>query len=431
MQGCQLRRSPWIACALLAVWLVSSAAANPVRLVVEDDLADLAAALVDAYGAPVELVGAAPDLVLALGEPAWDEFDAVAVAPGVTLRATSDAAGALDLQRFATSPAAQRALIAAGFLPASATVRDQEGRTVTVPQPVERVYAAYGVATYLVYALGAGDRLVVGNYLGARDPEGAAAMERIDPRFPERNQSAPQDTTNAEFVASVGADLVFAGGGGDWTRAVEALGIPLVGFAGESPALLREQVRIAGAVLGPHAAARAEAWVAYYDHVLASVERSLAGVESRPRVLFTGTSRTRVASGAMLQSTLIELAGGTSVTAHLGGGWNDVDVERVLTWDPAYVLVAPYGQASVEAIVDDPEWRLLGAVREGRVVRVPKLVAPWDTPVPDSVLAVVWLAETLHGELAELSCGTETSFFYRRFYDYPIGADEVAALCGR
>jgi ABC-type Fe3+-hydroxamate transport system substrate-binding protein len=61
-------------------------------------------------------------------------------------------------------------------------------------------------------------------------------------------------------------------------------------------------MRILGAALGPDAAARAEAWIAYYDDVLAKVERATAGAAERPRVLFTGTERTRVASGAMYQS---------------------------------------------------------------------------------------------------------------------------------
>jgi iron complex transport system substrate-binding protein len=146
-------------------------------------------------------------------------------------------------------------------------------------------------------------------------------------------------------------------------------------------------------------------------------------------VLFTGSQRTRVASGAMYQTALIEAAGGSSVTANLSGYWNDVGVEQVLVWDPEWILVPPYGGASVAAVLEDAEWGLMDAVRAERVVRMPKLVAPWDTPTPDSVLAVVWLAEVLHPG-AELACADEVAFFYPRFYDYPISDDEVAELCG-
>ena len=429
MQGCRsFHRSLLVALVALLAGLAWAAAP---RVQVDAELDAVFAALASAYGPGVEAVADGADLTLARGAPAWRERHAVSVTPDALLTRVSDTPEATAFLRFAASPAAQRALINAGLLPASVTISDQDGRTIELMQPVERIFSAYGLSTYMVYALGAGDRLVVGNYLGARDPEGAAAMTRIDPLFPERSRNQPEDTTNAEFVATLDVDLVLASSNSPWTDPVEAIGVPVIGFEGETLERMRDAMRILGQALGPDAAARAEAWIAYYDSVLAAVAAATSDVDARPGVLFTGTNRTRVASGSMYQSALIEAAGGRSVTAHLTGAWNDVDVEQVATWNPDLILVAPYGQASVAAITEDREWQLLDAVRAGDVLRFPKLVAPWDTPVPDSVLAVVWLAETLHGDLTGLSCASETTFFYERFYDYAISPEEVAALCQR
>ncbi|MBN1265551.1 MAG: hypothetical protein JXA25_08665, partial [Anaerolineales bacterium] len=93
------------------------------------------------------------------------------------------------------------------------------------------------------------------------------------------------------------------------------------------------------------------------------------------------------------------------------------------------ILVPPYGGASVEAITESPEWQILDAVVEGRVYRVPKLVAPWDTPTPDSVLSIIWMANRLYPELVTLDCGTETEYYYNTFYDYAISDEEVQSLC--
>ena len=409
--------------------LTASAWASGPRVSVEAGLEPVMAALSDAYSLPVSASENGAELALSRGSVGWRDSSSVAVTYEAVLTIEVDGPEARGFQRFATSPAGQRSLIEAGLLPASVTITDQDGRTFELAQPVERLASPYALATYLAYAVGAGERIVLGNFLGARDPQGAAAMERIDPRFRELGTVAPEDTTNVEYIATIGPDLVFATANAEWTAPVEALGIAVIGFSGESPERLREAMRIAGRALGPDAEARAEAWIAYYDHVLASVERSTAGLEAAPRVLFTGTERTRVASGAMYQRALIEAAGGTSVTAHLTGQWNDVDVEQVLSWDPEVILVPPYGRASVEAVLEDPQWQLLDAVQGGRVLRVPKLVAPWDTPVPDSVLAIVWLAEQLHGDLSEVRCESETRFFYERFYGYAISDEEVAALC--
>jgi iron complex transport system substrate-binding protein len=430
MLGCRSLARSIVVTALAGCAMGLGWAATP-RVQVAAEVETVFAALAGAYAPGVEAATDGVDLVLALGAMDVRTTNAVAVTPDALLSLVADTPEARAFMRFAASPAGQRALIDAGLLPSRVTISDQDGRTIELEQPVERIFSPYALATFMVYVVGGADRLLVGNYLGARDPEGAAAMTRIDPGFPERSRNAPEDTTNAEFVATLSPDLVLASSNAPWTDPVEALGVSVIGFEGESIERLRDAMRILGLALGPDAAARAEAWIAYYDGVLEAVARSTSGVASRPSVLFTGTERTRVASGAMYQSALIEAAGGRSVTAHLGGSWNDVDVEQVATWNPDLILVAPYGRASVAAIVEDREWQLLDAVRAGEVVRVPKLVAPWDTPVPDSVLGLVWLAQTLHGELTGLSCERETAFFYRRFYDYPISDEEVAALCQR
>lgn len=427
MRGCHLLFVP---VALLALAAVAAPVRAAPTVSLPEALAPVHAALAAGYGAGAPTVAAAgADLELRAGTVAWDDLRSVAVLPDVALTLASDDAQARAFQRWAAGPEGQRALIAAGLLPASVTVVDQGGKTVVVPQPVARLASPYGVATYLAYGLGAGERIVVAGFLGARDPEGAAAMERIDPRFPELGQVAADQATSVEYLATLAPDLVFASARSEWIPSVEAVGMPVVSFEGETPEKLREAVRLAGALLGPDAASRAEAWVAYYDDVLARVAAA-TDPGAIPSVLFTGSQRTRVASGAMYQTALIEAAGGRSVTAALGGYWNDVGVEQVLVWNPDWILVPPYGGASVAAVLEDRDWGLLDAVRAQRVARLPKLVAPWDTPLPDSVLAVVWLAQLLHPD-AELDCAAEVAFFYPRFYGYAIGADEVAGLCGR
>jgi iron complex transport system substrate-binding protein len=432
MRGCRL---PILIALAILVSSAATALAQPISVAVHDDLAVVFELLAAGYpGEPPVRAGDRPDLTLAAGSVDWRDTRSVAVLPDAVLTLESDRDEARAFQRYATSAAAQRLLVDAGYLPASVTVVDQTGRSVTVAQPVERVATPYALATYLVYGVGAGDRVALANYLGARDPEGAAAMTRIDPRFPQLGSVAPQETTNVEFIARIAPDVVFAAARSEWIPSVEALGIPVLALDGESTERLRGAVQLAGSLLGPDAAARADAWIRYYDHVLAEVAAASAGVGGEAgatRVLFTGSQRTTVASGAMYQSALIEAAGGASVTAALTGHWNEVGVEQVLVWDPDLILVPPYGGASVEAIVEDPEWRLLRAVREERVLRLPKLVAPWDTPVPDSVLAVVWLAQTLRPGAIDLDCADETRFFYRRFYGYAISDEEVATLCQR
>lgn len=353
--------------------------------------------------------------------------------PGATLLMMSDSTDAADFAAYAISPDGQQVLIDEGALPATLTLTDQAGNTLEVPQPVRRVISAHGPTTFLIYGVGAGDRLVGASYLGARDPAGAAAMENIDPRFPDiqGDELFTQQEFDAEEAVTLDPDLIVASARTGWLDVAAELGFQTFLFDAETPTRLKEAMLLSGQLFGPNAAAQAEAWVAYYDSVFDSIvaQTSTIADDDRVRVLFTGTEPLRVASGEMYQTAIIEAAGGVSVSAELTGYWNDVNLEQVAIWNPDVIIVPPYGGASVEAITESPEWQILDAVQAGRVYRMPKLVAPWDTPAPDSVLGIIWMAQVLYPDLVELDCATEADYFYNTFYGYAISAEEVATLC--
>jgi len=60
---------------------------------------------------------------------------------------------------------------------------------------------------------------------------------------------------------------------------------------------------------------------------------------------------------------------------------------------------------------------------------MPKLVAPWDTPTPDTVIAIIWLSNLLYPDLDTPDCGEQVQYFYNTFYNYDISAEEIDSLC--
>lgn len=337
-----------------------------------------------------------------------------------------------DFLTFAVSADGQQIAIDLGWLPDSITVTDQAGVSVTVPQPVRGVVSAYGVSTYYVYSVGAGDTLLAGSYIGVRGPAAQDAMRRIDPNFDtvfNAMSAVNQNEINIEELAELGPDLVLASARTQWVDTVSELGIPILRFEGESPELLKESMLLIGNVLGPNAAYRAQLFNAYYDAQLAVIEAQVAEVDETPRVYFSGTEPLRTASGDMYQTAMIELAGGVSVSAELTGFWNDVNLEQVLVWEPDVIFVPTYGGATVEAFTESEEWGIIPAVEAGRVYQLPSFISPWDTPLPDSILGIMWMAETLYPEQIDLDCPAQTEYFYNTFYDYAISADEIQRLC--
>ena len=310
---------------------------------------------------------------------------------------------------------------------------DQTGRTVQIGQPVERLVSVYGMGTYYVYALGASDRLVRAWYIGLKSPAQATdAMARLEPRIEELLTFG--DPSVEEMVA-LETDLILVDGSRHAAFADQMLdlGVPVLQFLVETPEALKEGMLLAGAALGVASFEKAEGFVADYDRVMTALEQDVngRGSEGPVRVLFLGTDPLKVASGAMYQTLMIEAAGGTSVSSDLTGSWNEVNLEQILVWNPEVIVIPPYGPVQAETILNHADWQAIAAVQAGRVHRMPRLFAPMDTPVPESLLGVVWLADVFYPGQLSVDLAAEANAFYARYYDYDLSTDELEMLTRR
>jgi len=196
-------------------------------------------------------------------------------------------------------------------------VVDQAGNPVTIERPVDRIVSIDGIGTYYVYALGRGDSLVAAWYIGVKGLEKAPeGLFRLEPRLPEILRFGDP---NVEEMVSLDPDLIIVNGSrhGAFAAQMNDLGVPTIQLLVETPGALKDSLRLIAAAIGGDTIPRAEALVADYDRVFDTVETSLSGLPEsrRPRVLFIGTDKLRVASGDMYQSYLIEVSGGVSITS--------------------------------------------------------------------------------------------------------------------
>ena len=311
-------------------------------------------------------------------------------------------------------------------------VVDQTGRTVRIPQPVTRIVSAYGISTYYVYALGAGDRIVNAWYVQIKGLSMAPdALWKMEPNLEEKLSAGKP---NLEEIVSRKPDLVLTNPTkhGDLADRLIDLGIPAIQYVAESPEAMKEAMLLTGVALGEDTANRAQEFATYYDRTMeeiASATKAVPGTE-RLRVYFCGGSPLRAASGDMYQSLMVDAAGGVSVTAGLHGYWNNVNIEQILVWNPDVIIITSYGGLTPRQILDDPDFQSIPAVKDGRVYKMPALAAAWDTPVPDSLLGIMWLADKLYPDQVDIDLARECRMFYSRFYNYALSDEEVARLTG-
>lgn len=310
------------------------------------------------------------------------------------------------------------------------TLTDQAGRQVTLPAPPARVASIYGIATWYVYALGASHLLVAASYIGLRG-QAEALVAELDPGFNERPRILSPNV-DLEQILAWEADLVLGSviKHAGLALLLEEVGVPIILYQAERWAGIEEATGLTAQALGRPQVG--QELLSYLDNQHERVKAALAALppEARPRVLFCGTDPLRVASGDMFQTQLIQLAGGESVTASLPGYWQNVNLEQVLVWDPQVIVIAPYGPVTPEDLLAAPDWQAVSAVRQGRVYKMPRLAAPWDIPVPEAALGLLWLAHTLHPDLLPLDLAAEVDFFYRSFYRWQLPEEVLTRLAG-
>jgi iron complex transport system substrate-binding protein len=325
--------------------------------------------------------------------------------------------------------AATQAILAAGALvllasvaPAADTrsVTDSAGRRAELPARVERVYAAGGPASILLYTL-APEKM-----LGwSRAPD---ADERVF--VPVRYAQLPTlgrltgrgNTANVEVVLAARPDLIFDYGSLAATyrsladRMQQQLGVPYLLFDGSLSAIPAVYARM-GELLG--VGERGRELGRYAERLLAETDRRVARVPAarHPRVYYArGPKGLETAARGSINVESLERLGAHNVAEPSGGGLAAVSPEQVLAWDPEIIIaIDPRFVASVRA---DPLWKGVRAVREARVYLVPQAPFPWVDfpPSVNRLIGLKWLGRIFYPEQFPEDLRQETRSFYALFY---------------
>lgn len=133
---------------------------------------------------------------------------------------------------------------------------------------------------------------------------------------------------------------------------------------------VRRMIREIGVITS--AADRAERLIARVDSAIETVQRGLAGVTARPRVVLLEWTDPPFACGHW-NPELVELAGGTELLGRVGEPSRRIRWEELIAADPDTIVVAPCGfelprvMQEVASLADRAEWNNLRAVEAGRV----------------------------------------------------------------
>ncbi|HEU4829897.1 MAG TPA: helical backbone metal receptor [Gemmatimonadales bacterium] len=271
--------------------------------------------------------------------------------------------------------------VTAGRDATALVVVDDAGDTVRLAGPARRIVSLIPATTELLFAIGAGDR-VVGRTHWCDYPEAAG-------RIPDLGDGM---NPNLEAVVAARPDLVvlYHSGQNDAAAArLRGLGIPAIQVRSDLLADVPRLAQLFGALTGRAGAA---------DSLRRSFDRDLeAATEAAPAdppsvfLLVWDEPPMTVGRGSYL-SELIERAGGINAYADLPTSSGQISVESAAARDPDVILTL---SETIPAFALRPEWQVVEAVRERRFVRIAG--SEFSRPGPRSPGAIRQLAAALAG----------------------------------
>ena len=321
----------------------------------------------------------------------------------------------------------------AAAAPATRQITDAAGRRVTIPASVSRVADPWHANNAMVLMLGGAAKLVATSVQAKGQPWLRKLYPPID-AIPAAFNAAGD--LNMETLIGARPDVILMAYDGSlpkWFAAVEsAYQIPVVLMPNTSLNGLKTTALLTGEVLGSKELGVAREFVSYFDANIQRVTQITKKFSpaARPKVLHTSSAGILTADGRQtVIDDWINIAGGVNAATVAGNG-RPVTMEQVAAWNPDVIIVgsAPNPQ-NRQAILDDPRWQEINAVKNGKVFVNPSGAYLWDRHSAEAALQVLWAAKILHpAEFADIDVRKETKMFYARFFHYDLSDAEVASI---
>lgn len=272
--------------------------------------------------------------------------------------------------RAARALAAAALAVAAAPAVAGPSVVDDTGRRVTLAEPARRIVSLAPHLTELLYAAGAGGRLVAAVSFSDH-PEAARSLPRVG-RY---------DSLNVEAILAHEPDLVVAwrsGNPGSQLARLRALGLPL--YVNEPRRLdeIARSLERLGTLAGTGAAAGAAARA--FRERLADLRARFAGRPALDVFYQIWDEPLMTVNGEHVITDVIRGCGGRNVFADLPALAPRVSVEAVLERDPGVIVASGMGDARPEWLDMWRPWRELDAVRRDNLFFVPPDLLQRHTP---------------------------------------------------
>ncbi|HEY4436822.1 MAG TPA: ABC transporter substrate-binding protein [Lelliottia sp.] len=320
---------------------------------------------------------------------------------------------------------------------ASRQVTDQIGRTITIPDKVDRVVVLQHQTLNLLVQMNASDKIV--GVMANWKQQLGDGYARLAPELNQKATLGDLTHVDPEKLIALHPQVVFVTNYApqEMIDKISSLGIPVVAISlrhdapGEKAKLnptmadeekaydlgLRDGITLIGEIVNKPQ--EAKDLIAATDKGRKMVSDRLKAIpaEHRIRAYMANPELTTYGSGKYT-GLMMAHAGAINVAAATIQGFKTVAMEQVIAWNPQVIFVQDRYPSVVDEIKHSPQWQVIDAVKNHRVYLMPDYAKAWGYPMPEAMgIGELWMAKKLYPEkFKDIDMHQVADEWYQRFY---------------
>ena len=278
--------------------------------------------------------------------------------------------------------------------PTENQIRDGAGRILDIPENPEEatIASVYGVAVPFFVALGLTDRVKAVNVKTNFWKEADAGLAKAG--------TVGRGVVDLEALATYAPTaLVHRSNDPETVEAVNKLGIDVLCITVENVDDIKNTLTIMAKYFGAEDRCQtAIDWIEGKFDMIADIVATIPE-EERVTAMLMGGEEGRVAGNDMLQSWMIEQAGGKCVvTEGKDHNWIDVGVEKVFEWNPEFLFCTGSTglDYSPEGLLADKAWSAVTAIQNKNVFIIPARIDAWDIPGISACIGTMYMLHKMY-----------------------------------
>lgn len=273
---------------------------------------------------------------------------------------------------------------------------DGANRTVKIPlnNSETTIASVYAVSVPFIVALDLTDRVVA---INAKSSFWYKANDNLN-----NAGTVGRGTVDLEKLATYNPGVfIHRSNDKETVEAVEKLGIDVICITVENIDDVKNTLSMLGTYFGKEQKAKeVNEWIdtkiEYVDEIVKTIPE-----DKKKTALLLGGELGRVAGNDMLQTWMIEKAGGIPVIDEgEDHNWINIGVEKIFSYNPDVIFCTSSTSRNykIDELIIDPTWSALEAIKYKNIFIVPAVNDSWDMPGISCVLGIMFMMHKMYPE---------------------------------